>query len=62
MLIDIIHVGVLLLHVVEHLLECGVLKEEQKLRIDGRVIDLSQVQHILNQHARLRGEIGVHLL
>ena len=34
----------------------------QELDIDARVVDMSQLQHILNQRTGLLGVVGIHLL
>ena len=61
-MINIAHVGILCLHIADDHLQKGVLIEIQETRIDGRIIDLAKLKHVLEQCARFYRIIGVHLL
>ncbi len=61
-LVDILHIGILLLRLGNERLERGVLIETQKLGVDLLIVDLTDAQHILYQRARLLRIDRVHLL
>ena len=61
-IVDVVHVGILVLHVAKQALQSTVLKEIEELGIDARVIHLADTQHILYQRTRLHREVSVHLL
>ena len=62
LLIDVVHVGILRLHIHDDGLQQGILIEVEECRIDFGVVDLPELEHVFNECARLHGIIGVHLL
>lgn len=61
-LVDIVHIAILASHVHQHTLECRVFEELQQAGIDFSIVHLADAQHILDEHTRLHGIVGIHLL
>lgn len=60
--LNIAHVGILNLGIGKDGLQRAVLIEVQEAGVDLCIVHLAQLQHVLEQGARLYGKVGVHLL
>ena len=62
LLVDVAHVGILVFGIGDDGLQQTVLIEVQEAGVDLRIVHLAQLQHVLQQGARLDGIVGIHLL
>ena len=60
--LNIAHVGIQNLGIGQDGLQRAVLIEVQEACVDLCIVHLAQLQHVLEQGARLYGKVGVHLL